>query len=90
MGKDETATGGIQVLRPGSADAFLTCVKPRPDAVEEGAQIDADAITVMVRDGQVTLNGRGRAWHERQIAERAAWSAPGVKAVDDRLAISGH
>ncbi|MBP2227972.1 osmotically-inducible protein OsmY [Azospirillum agricola] len=60
------------------------------EALKRSAQIDADTITVMVRDGQVTLNGRVRAWHERQIAERAAWSAPGVKAVDDRLAISGY
>lgn len=59
------------------------------DALRRSAQVDADAITVMVRDdGRVTLNGRVHAWHERQIVEHAAWSAPGVKAVDDRLGVA--
>jgi len=35
----------------------------------------------------VILKGRVRAWYERDIAERAAWSAPGVTEVQDRLTI---
>ena len=35
----------------------------------------------------VTLNGHVRSWHERDVAERAAWSAPGVTDVVDRIAI---
>ncbi|TJW58425.1 MAG: ornithine aminotransferase, partial [Mesorhizobium sp.] len=27
------------------------------------------------------------AWSERQAAERAAWSSPGVRTVDDRISI---
>jgi osmotically-inducible protein OsmY len=35
----------------------------------------------------VTLTGNVHAWFERDKARRAAWSAPGVKNVDDRLAV---
>jgi osmotically-inducible protein OsmY len=35
----------------------------------------------------VTLEGKVKAWSERQAAERAAWSTPGVRMVEDRIAI---
>jgi osmotically-inducible protein OsmY len=35
----------------------------------------------------VTLEGKVRAWRERNVAEQAAWAAPGVVAVEDRLTI---
>jgi osmotically-inducible protein OsmY len=35
----------------------------------------------------VILKGRVHAWYERDIAERAAWSAPGVTEVHDRITI---
>jgi osmotically-inducible protein OsmY len=31
--------------------------------------------------------GNVRSWAERQEAERAAWAAPGVRHVDDRIAV---
>jgi osmotically-inducible protein OsmY len=34
------------------------------------------------------LAGNVRSWTERQEAERAAWAAPGVTQVDDRLLIA--
>ena len=42
---------------------------------------------VSVHDSKVTLNGNVRSWAERKAAEQAAWAAPGVTEVDDRLAI---
>lgn len=36
----------------------------------------------------VALHGKVRAWHERGIAERAAWSARGVRTVEDRIEIA--
>ena len=38
--------------------------------------------------GTVKLEGKVHSWHERQLAEQAAWSAPGVTAVDDRIRVA--
>lgn len=58
------------------------------DALIRNAEVEAEAIKVDVfDDGAVRLAGRVHTWSERNAAERAAWSAPGVKTVDDRIAI---
>ena len=36
----------------------------------------------------MTLEGKIHAWYERELAENAAWSAPGVRAVEDRLTLA--
>jgi len=56
-------------------------------ALVRGAQTDAHHIRVEVTDRTVVLKGSVRTWSEKQDAERAAWSTPGVSTVDDRLAI---
>jgi osmotically-inducible protein OsmY len=56
-------------------------------AFRRSAQIDARRINVNMRDGTVILSGHVRSWAERREAERAAWAAPGVTQVDDRLAV---
>ncbi len=57
------------------------------DSLKRNAEVEADSIRVVVDNDKVILEGKVKAWYERNLAERAAWSAPGVKAVEDRLSI---
>jgi len=76
----------------------LIRVKPRLKASElkeqveqalvRSAKTDADRITVDVDGSKVTLSGTVRSWAERDEAERAAWLAPGVTSVDNRITVS--
>jgi osmotically-inducible protein OsmY len=56
-------------------------------ALKRSAEIDARRINVGVSDGKVILSGNVRSWAEREEARRAAWSAPGVRDVEDRIAV---
>ena len=56
-------------------------------ALHRNAQIVAKSIKVSVEDGKVKLDGKVRTWHERDIAETAAWSAPGITQVEDNLTV---
>jgi len=57
-------------------------------ALKRHAKIEAKDIQVTVRDDdEVLLEGKVHSWDEKVAVENAAWSAPGVKNVRDRLTI---
>jgi len=56
-------------------------------ALRRSAELDASHVTVRAEGGKVILGGTVHAWYERDLAEQAAWSAPGVTEVQDRIEI---
>ena len=76
----------------------LILVKPRvtasdlkrkiEEALVRSAKTDAEQITVEVEGTKAILRGTVRSWAEKEEAERAAWMAPGITDVDNRIIIS--
>jgi osmotically-inducible protein OsmY len=58
------------------------------DALSRNAQLDARRITVTTDGNTAVLDGSVRSWAERDEAETAAWSAPGVNTVRNNLEVS--
>jgi len=57
------------------------------DAFRRSAEVDSNRITVRTDGGHVFLEGAVRTWAEREEAQRAAWLAPGVTDVQNRLMV---
>ena len=57
-------------------------------AFKRDAKIDADSLAVAASAGTVTLTGSVRSWSEHDAALAAAWAAPGVTTVNDRLVVT--
>jgi osmotically-inducible protein OsmY len=73
------------VLKPRVAPADVKAKIQQ--AFQRSAEVDAGNIIVETSGSVVTLRGAVRSWAERQEAERAAYAAPGVTKVDNRITI---
>lgn len=59
------------------------------DALKRHAEVEAARIRIDVQtNGTVAIEGKVDDWEERQAVERAVWSAPGVRAVENRVRIA--
>jgi osmotically-inducible protein OsmY len=74
------------VLKPKSAPGNIE--KRIRDALTRQAEREAKGIEVHVHDSTVVLRGTVHSLAERVAAQGAAWSAPGIKRVDNELHIS--
>jgi osmotically-inducible protein OsmY len=76
----------------------IELVHPTPDAddvrraitesFERNATIDADRVRVTTSSDTVILEGLVSSWAEHDAAVASAWSASGVKHVDDRIEVT--
>jgi osmotically-inducible protein OsmY len=79
--------GVANLIRVNSPVPVLEVKEKIQKALYRSAEVDASRITVHTDGKKVVLGGKVHAWYERDIAERAAWSAPGVTEVQDHIQI---
>jgi osmotically-inducible protein OsmY len=78
-------------------DSQITLASPHPKAgdvkrsieraFQRNAKLDAEGLSVTTHGNTVLLIGAVSSWDERDAAVAAAWAAPGVAAVEDRIVV---
>jgi osmotically-inducible protein OsmY len=93
----ESAERAVRYLTGVKGVSNLVMVKPTPaptdvkqrikDALQRGAQFDAERITVDIAGNKAILKGTVRSYAEFRDAERAARNAPGITEVENKLTV---
>ena len=96
--RDEAEFVAANILGVISVDDEIDLVPPAPStgdvkhsikkAMERNAKLDADALSVDSSNGTVTLHGTVSSWADHDEAIAAAWAAPGVSDVKDRILVA--
>jgi osmotically-inducible protein OsmY len=81
-------TGVVNLIHLKPTATASEVKKEIENALRRAAEVDAQQIVVAVVDDKVSLYGTVRSWAERSEAERAAWSAPGIRLVEDDLRVA--
>ena len=85
---DLTGVRGISNLIKLSGIAKPADIKNRiASAFQRHASLDSDKISISVDGSKVTLSGKVRSLAEKRDAENAAWLAPGVNKVENKLEV---
>ena len=79
----------INLVRVTPAIAPSDVKKKIMAAFHRSATIEAEKVMTDVIGSKVILKGRVRSFSEKEDAESAAWSAPGVISVDNQIQIGG-
>jgi len=74
----------LQHPKPNAGDVHEAIEK----AFKRNAAIDSDDVFVTTKNGTVTVDGVVRSWAEHDEALEAAWAAPGVTSVRDKLTVA--
>jgi len=96
--RDEAESVAANVAGVLDVEDDVDLIGPPPDAgdVQDGikrafkrnAKLDAKDLSVETSDHTVTVSGTVRSWAEHDEAIDAAWAAPGVRDVKDRIAVA--
>lgn len=80
-------TNNLVIASPAVKTSATDIKRKIESAFQRHAHRNVDRIHVSVTDGTVTLEGEVPSWREREDAQAAAWAAPGISKVEDRLII---
>ena len=83
-GKSFGVTNLIELTETPSAPDIRKQIE---DTLKRSAEAEATSLQIEVDGDKVILNGYVKAWSERGLIARAAWSAPGVRIVEDNLVV---
>jgi osmotically-inducible protein OsmY len=96
--RDEAESVAANVAGVLDVEDDVELIGPPPDAgdvqddikraFKRNAKLDAKDLSVETSDHTVTVSGTVRSWAEHDEAIDAAWAAPGVRDVKDRIAVA--